>query len=107
MAPPAPQALPRWRLDSVFPALDSAEFQAGFDEVSAGIRRFCSLVEKAPAEGGQTVSWLEKALEELNDLEEKLTSVNAYLYALTTTDARLEAAQTRQSELQIHLAEMT
>ena len=99
--------LPIWDLSALFPSLDSPEFAAGFDrlldEISALSGLFDELGIKAASPAGSSaapVAEFERALRALNDVEQRLESMQSYLYGCVSTDSRNELAQARFSLLQ-------
>ena len=99
--------LPRWDLSALFPSLDSPEFAAGFDRLLGAIDGLGTLFDDIGVTAVSTdwpdpvpVADFEKALVALNDVEQQLESMQAYLYACVSTDSRNERAQARFSQLQ-------
>ena len=99
--------LPSWDLSALFPSLDSPEFAAGFDRLLDEIRALADLFDdlgiKAASPAGPSatpVAEFEKALRALNDVEQRLESMQSYLYGCVSTDSRNELAQARFSQLQ-------
>ncbi len=99
--------LPRWDLSALFPSLDSPEFAAGFDRLLDEISVLADLFDDLgitatfqAGSGAAPVAEFEKALRALNDVEQRLESMQAYLYGCISTDSRNELAQARFSQLQ-------
>ena len=99
--------LPRWDLSALFPGLDSPEFAAGFDRLLEEIDALGALfddigVRGASATGSSAnfVANFEKASTALNDVEQRLSSMQSYLYGCVSTDSRNQLAQARFSQLQ-------
>lgn len=101
------ETVPRWDLTPIFPALDSPQFDAEFDEVVRAIpqigahfdqigvrRRTTSVVDNEFAvQADATInSW--------NELSARLDIVFSFLHCLISTDARDERAKGRLSELE-------
>lgn len=108
----AREHLPRWDMNSVFPALDSPEFDHAFNEAVAGISDLKNLfdenrLEETTDSPQGSVSLLEAVLHRFNELQELLTTVNAYLYAFVSTEASNDLAQSRLSELQERAVELS
>jgi pepF/M3 family oligoendopeptidase len=100
---PATAALPRWDIDSIFPGLESPEFQAELSRLAGDIADLESLlvttgIEEASA-ADPVESW--EAFESAySALHERMRTVSTYVHMHVTTDSRNEAAQARESELQ-------
>ena len=99
--------LPQWDLSVLFPSLDSPEFAAGFDRLLAEISALADLfgdlgitAASPTTSGAAPVAEFENALRALNDVEQRLESMQSYLYGCVSTDSRNELAQARFSQLQ-------
>ena len=99
--------LPSWDLSALFPSLESPEFAAGFDRLLAEIGALANLFDdlgitaaSAAGSNASTVANFEKALRALNDVEQRLESMQSYLYGCVSTDSRNDLAQARYSQLQ-------
>lgn len=106
--------LPHWDMTRIYPGLESAEFEEAFADVLAGISSLGDRFETfqrgtdesnanrqvAESSQEQETAFLHTVLSQLNELQEKVTTVNAYIYAFVTTEARNDLAQSRLSELQ-------
>lgn len=112
-SPTASQALPRWEVATVFPSLDSAEFDAAVERALGELRALAELFDaRGVARAGGTPTEesapvLEEALSRLNSLLEQFHTLFAYTEAFVTTDSRDELAQRRLSELLGHEVALT
>ncbi|HEX2036656.1 MAG TPA: M3 family oligoendopeptidase [Chloroflexota bacterium] len=105
--------LPHWDMTPVFPSLESAEFEAAYAGVLAGIgelRQLCDRhgvrqTQEATVDEASTAAF-EAVTERLNTLSESLRTVYAYLHAFVATDSRNDLAQAKVSELQTELVEL-
>lgn len=98
--------LPRWNLESVFPALDSPEFHAAFEAVRDEIQSLGVLydelgIRKAEAQPEQAAATLETVIGRLNALYDRFTTVRSYLGCQVSSDAANDVAQSRMSELRM------
>lgn len=99
------ETLPHWDLTSFFPALDSPELAAAFEEIVRGIAGLRALFDEREICGGaepaadDAARALDEILERLNALLERTSLLTAYLFAAVSVDSRDEAAQARLSEL--------
>lgn len=99
-------------MSTIYPGIESREFEEAFKDVSERISALQDLFEgegigTGPPIGDRTASVLEAVLREMNDLQENATTVSAYLYAFVTTEAHNDLAQSRLSELQENLVPLT
>jgi oligoendopeptidase F len=112
----APSDLPRWDMTSVFPALDSPEFDAAF---AAAVARVPELVALFDAEGITALSptpgeaddaltaRYERVTDALNDFLARQREVSAYISSFISTDATNALAQAKMSELRSALVPMS
>jgi oligoendopeptidase F len=99
--------LPHWDLSTVFPGLDSGEFDAAFRSYVASIERLTDLFEKNEI-GGDGAAELDDtklgAFDEivgtLNSMLEELRLLRAYIFSFVSTDSRNALAQAKLSELE-------
>ncbi|ADH64496.1 oligoendopeptidase, pepF/M3 family [Allomeiothermus silvanus DSM 9946] len=94
--------LPEWDLSPLFSGLDTPDFQAAWDDLQHGIRALETLMHRhevgqRPARSSDETAFQE-IIAALNGIYEAQTPIGAYLYALTSTNATLEAAQVKLSE---------
>lgn len=105
--------LPHWDFSTVFPGLESAEFEAGFQAVIDAIADTVTLFDEnqinrldtAVPVDDKLVTLLETIIHRLNKIDEQINILQAYLYGFLTTDSRNAKAQARNSELLPHLSQ--
>ncbi|HWG85763.1 MAG TPA: oligoendopeptidase F, partial [Deinococcales bacterium] len=102
--------LPRWDMTPLYPSLESAEFQAAYQDVidrigtleklfeAKGVQR----LEGAPADTASAARDLEEVVRAQNEFSDHSRTVGAFISSFITTDSRNDLAQARQSELQGH-----
>ncbi|MGH8977422.1 MAG: M3 family oligoendopeptidase, partial [Acidimicrobiia bacterium] len=102
---------PRWDLKPLFAGLDDRAFSGALEGIYAAVDRlgaqFDELDIRATAPRPVTdadVAALDDVLRELNDVQARMRIVSTYLYALTTTDSRDDAAAANMVELQTRSA---
>lgn len=103
VAPPA--ELPRWDVSVVFPGLESPEFEAGFAATIEEIDTIAERFDREIAVLGEPlddagVADVERFLAALNELADRVQTLENYLYAFVTTDSRNDQAQAKMSELE-------
>jgi oligoendopeptidase F len=106
--------LPHWDMTTVFPSLDSDEFAAAYGALLEAID---GVVAVADANGVRkvdglslddaTIATFEDVLTRLNDIGNKTREITAYLHSFITTEAQNDAAQARNSELQMKMVPMS
>jgi pepF/M3 family oligoendopeptidase len=96
----APDTLPRWDLESIFPGPKSPEFLAALAGIAAGIERQEALFDRhgigsetAGAVDDSLVAAFEEMVEAYNALLEDAMRMQGYLFCLTAADVHDEAAQ--------------
>ena len=99
---------PRWDLTAFFPSLDSPQFGAEFDAVTALIARTGELFEyigvrrrEEDAVDETFATEADEVLTRWNELLARLEALFSYLHCLISTDARDEAAKARLSALEM------
>jgi oligoendopeptidase F len=104
----AQTALPRWDLTTIFPALDSPEFQEAFEKAKQQLAGLPALFDehgvrrREPAGVGPAeVRAFEAVVGCLNGLLRELGTLRSYLGCHVATDAANDAAQSLLSELQM------
>jgi oligoendopeptidase F len=104
------EALPRWDMTVIYPDLDSAEFQQGFqstvDEIAKLAQLFDELHIEDPAvqaDGGAAVDTFESVFTRYSDVIDRARTLDVYIEAFVATDSRNDLAQARLSELERHL----
>lgn len=102
--------LPRWEIDNLFPGLASREMAAAREGMVADISRLGGLFDRHDVRGGPSRpvtssdgEVLDRVLAELNAVLARLEPLEAYIYALVTTDARDDAATAALTGLQADL----
>jgi len=88
------EALPHWDLTPFFPGPESPELQSALETVRADISSLRELVD-----AGGLESDFDQVIERLNELLERFSLLEAYLYGEVAVDSRNDAAQARLSEL--------
>ncbi len=101
--------LPRWDLGEAFPSLASAEFRVALDDAVTGIGELVELCEakgvrrrSSPNVDEAFVADFELVLTRMNDLLERLRTLDAYVGCIVTTDAANELAQSMEALLSSH-----
>jgi len=102
--------LPRWEIDNLFPGLASREMAAAREGMVADISRLGGLFDRHDVRGGPSRpvtssdgEVLDRVLAEFNAVLARLEPLEAYIYALVTTDARDDAATAALTGLQADL----
>jgi pepF/M3 family oligoendopeptidase len=105
------ETAPRWDLTSIFAGMDDRAFSGTLEGIYAAVDRLVALFderdirEHAPRPVTDAdVDTLETVLAEVNDVQNHMRVVTAYLYALVTTDSRNEIAAANMVELQTRSA---
>jgi pepF/M3 family oligoendopeptidase len=107
------QKLPHWDVSSVYPSLDSKEFEQGFEETKQAIADLEALFyelnvskrESIPF-GRDLVRDVERVIGEYNRVQELAETMRAYLMAFVTTNSRDDLAMRRWSEIQPRFARL-
>ncbi len=100
---------PRWSLASIYPSLDSTEFEADITDLKETIAQTRALIEGVSRRRTDAVGWLQETLSGLNradDLFETLESYCYSAYSVDTGDEKATAALNRVGELGVPLAEL-
>ncbi|HEY89532.1 MAG TPA: M3 family oligoendopeptidase [Thermoflexia bacterium] len=108
---PATTQLPHWDMSTVYPGLDSAEFQAGLedgiqalDKLVAQFDKHGIMLRELPLEANTETSVIfEEILAKFNALGAQLHTLEAYVYSFISTNSRNETAQACLSHLQQEL----
>jgi len=106
--------LPHWDMTTVYPSLESPEFDAGFRSVIGAIARLGELFDRhgvakrqpAPLDEA-TVQAFETVIRAMNAVLEEMRTVSVYINSFVSTDSRNNLAQARQSELQQNAVRLT
>ncbi len=102
--------LPHWNMTSVFPSLDSEEFthefSAGLNGIS-DLNALCDLHnvrrrDRVEADAAFVAAY-DQVTARMNALLEQLRILGAYISSFTSTDAKNDAARSKESELSTHM----
>ncbi len=101
--------LPHWTMTSIYPGLDTPEFEAGFERTFQAIADLVALFdahgidrpETPPPVNAALVARFETILSAYNTTMEQLNTLRAYITSFVATDSRNALAQAKQSEFQI------
>lgn len=103
-----PKPLPRWDLSEIYPALDSPEFEEGFDHLTAQIHALAELFDKHKiarrkvVTNARTVKTFDTVMTLYNaTLEEEIT-LFSFIMSFVTTNSFNALAQAKLSALQQH-----
>ncbi|MGC9522170.1 MAG: M3 family oligoendopeptidase [Anaerolineae bacterium] len=113
------KSLPHWRLDTIYPALDSAaleddfaawrhgisELESTFDARHVGARASDALPERIATDAA-TIETLETVITQINAVEKLGRQLSAYVVGHVTTDSRDAQAQAWMSRLQVQQARL-
>lgn len=108
-------ALPHWDLSSLFPALDSPEFEAAFDDVVNRVGDMMTYLDaegidrlaEPPAASPALVAQVEALIQRTNDLISDVYRIQVFLSGLMSTNSRDTAVQAKFSMLQQSLARLS
>lgn len=102
--------LPRWRINDVYSSLDSREFMDALEQFRSDVQRLESAFDvddiRALPDGVQsnvdpeTAERLSRAINVFNSTVNRSTVLEAYVYAIVSTDTRHEKAQALLSEIE-------
>ena len=105
--------LPHWDMTVVYPALDSPEFEKGFQSSANAIAQLAQLFDQhhiakrdAATIDPTTVQTFETIIHATNDAIEEMRTLMVYINAFVTTDTRNNLAQAKQSEFQRHMVRL-
>jgi oligoendopeptidase F len=106
-------ALPRWDVSTIFPSLESPEFDAGFTDVVRRVNDLAAIFDELGVERPRsaptgdtatgdtaTIAAVERVITALNETIAPYRTLSSYIYSFVATDSRNTLAQARQSELQ-------
>jgi pepF/M3 family oligoendopeptidase len=99
-------AMPRWDLSPFFPGPDSPDYARAFENVKAQMGGIGSLLTQAEAGTNTAAADFEALAGAFNRMREDARLMQAYLYALITTDSYDEVAQAKSSEFDALGSEM-
>jgi pepF/M3 family oligoendopeptidase len=102
------EQLPHWNTTSLFPSLESGEFETAFKDIFARVERLENIcnshkiekLETAPSTEAATQA-LEAYLNESNAFSKASRLVSGFISCFTSTDSRNDLAQAKTSELQL------
>ncbi len=95
----------RWDLTNVYPALDSAEYEADFHKVEQLLDELQAYLDAQIADAGPSTGAAQLAaiaggvIDRLNVLGDRMHSMGSYLHSFISTDSYNKAAQKAQSRL--------
>ncbi|MGI8425354.1 MAG: M3 family oligoendopeptidase [Actinomycetota bacterium] len=93
-------------MTTIFPGLDSAELASDIERIGAEIEKLKGLLDAVESGRGNQAEDLGQILSQMNDLLERTTTVNAYIYSFVTTEAHNDLAQAKHSMFQSSLVEL-
>ena len=86
--------IPRWNLSSIFPALDSPEFETGLQQLDAAIASARGSVADTDLRSTDPGGWLKGALRLRSDAEDLYETLESFCYASYSVDTGNTAATT-------------
>lgn len=106
--------LPHWDMTPVYPGLESAQFEAGFQAAIQAIDQLVELFdehhiglrEAAPLDAA-TLHSFETLIERFNSVLRETHTLEAYITSFVTTNTRNELAQARHSEYRQHAMKLS
>ncbi|HYH11632.1 MAG TPA: M3 family oligoendopeptidase [Thermomicrobiales bacterium] len=102
--------LPHWDMTTIYPGLESPEFNAAVEEVKAKLGELEESVqnlELGAAVNDRTVATYDSLTDRLNALYDQGNTVRAFVSGYTSVDSRNELANARESELRIQFARLS
>lgn len=100
--------LPHWDMSPVYPAIDSPEFTAAFDELVKKIEDVVALADAkgvrksdSPEVTAEIAASFDEMLTLLNDIADRAREVRAYVHSFVATEAQNDLAQAKNSEFQM------
>ena len=106
-------ALPHWDMTVIYPGLDSPEFAADFSAVTGRIAALAELFARhnldqpVQALDDATVAAFEEVTGEYDSVLRSVRTLTGYITSFVSTDSRNSLAQSRMSELQVHIASLS
>ena len=98
--------LPHWQLTSIFPGLDSAEFNKAKTELKEGLESLTELMDEHQvgaqekvAVNAETAALFDDLVARFNDLYTRMGTIGPYLSGFISTDAFNDRAQAEASSL--------
>ncbi|HUM72237.1 MAG TPA: oligoendopeptidase F, partial [Chloroflexota bacterium] len=105
--------LPHWDMQTVFPGLESDEFDAAFQSLMQEIADLVTLFDthginrvEAAILDATMLATFDAIINRMNEILEKVNTIRSYLFGFLTTDSRNEIAQARFSELQPYFSKL-
>jgi oligoendopeptidase F len=106
--------LPHWDVSSIYPSLQSDEFNAeyqalldGIGDLERSMERFHVAVRPDPAVDDETIRAFEAIIADEEALAQRLHTLHAYIRSFVSTDSYDTLAQGKLSELQQHTVRLT
>lgn len=93
------ESLPHWTTSTIYPGLESAEFEAAVGQVARLLSELEGLFNQ-PADQLNKAEFFASYIEQFNDLYELGGTIRAYIQAFITTDSRNKLAKKRMSEFE-------
>src|SRR5437870_10262482 len=123
----AERTLPHWDMSVIYPGLESAEFQQGFQAALHAIDELVALFDQAqigwrqgPHSRAQSREWepeaqpladatqtFERVARRYNEALESLYTTSAYISSFVSTNSRDDLAQARQSEMRQQMVKLS
>ncbi len=97
--------MPRWDLTPFFPSASSPEYASAVESVKSGLDQLSNLLTKA--ESSTDLSAFDSIAKLFNEVREKARVIQAYLYALVTTNSFDQAAKAKESEYDAIMTELS
>src|SRR5215468_7000714 len=105
------ETVPRWDLTPIFAGTGDRAFYGALEGIYADVDRLVTYFDEHDIRATEPrpvtdddIATLESILGEVNALQTKMRVVSTFLYALTTTDSRDDAAAASMVELQTRSA---
>ena len=107
--------LPRWDFSTVFPGLDSVEFETAVGSVTEEIASLVTLfdeneinrLETAVPINDDLVDLFETIMDRFNGIDEQIQLLLSYMHGFLTTDSRNSVAQAQNSQFLPHLSRLS
>lgn len=100
--------LPRWNMATVFPSLESEEFNLAFKGAMEDLASYAELFDTFGVSGGDglpttdaIVEAVQSVLTRGNELNESLRTIGAYIVSFVSMDSKDDAAQAKYSQFQM------
>jgi pepF/M3 family oligoendopeptidase len=104
------QELPRWDLDSIYPGIDSKDFEQSFEAHESALQTLEESFDRYAIQGGRPVAVSEATVEAIDDilpafnhLADLSETMQGYLSCLVSADTTDESAQAKDNELEQRL----